>query len=115
MQLKLLYQSIPLRSNQATAKQPQRSNKAKKKQQSKEEAKKKQSTMTFFDLFLFTILLIIFTGHMMAWIMSFFYSPPPVNRNNRGNYVNPYRLVPRKETEEYKRYERQQYLDSLRR
>jgi len=81
----------------ATAKQPQR------------------STMTFFDLFLFTILLIIFTGHMMAWIMSFFYSPPPVNRDNRGNYVNPYRLVPRKETEEYKRYERQQYLDSLRR
>uniref|UniRef100_A0A6C0IAF6 Uncharacterized protein n=1 Tax=viral metagenome TaxID=1070528 RepID=A0A6C0IAF6_9ZZZZ len=51
----------------------------------------------------------------MAWIMSFFYSPPPVNRDNRGNYVNPYRLVPRKETEEYKRYERQQYLDSLRR
>jgi hypothetical protein len=28
-------------------------------------------------------------------------------------YVNPYRLVPRKETEEYKRYERQMYLDSL--
>jgi hypothetical protein len=107
MQLKLLYQSIPLRSNQATAKKQQSNRKA--------TAKKKQSTMTFFDLFLFTILLIIFTGHMMAWIMSFFYSPPPVNRDNRGNYVNPYRLVPRKETEEYKRYERQQYLDSLRR
>jgi uncharacterized membrane protein YgcG len=86
----------PQSNRKATAKQPQR------------------STMTFFDLFLFTILLIIFTGHMMAWIMSFFYSPP-VNRDNRGNYVNPYRLVPRKETEEYKRYERQQYLDSLRR
>jgi hypothetical protein len=96
----------PSNRKEAT-KQPQR--------RSKEEAKKKQSTMTFFDLFLFTILLIIFTGHMMAWIMSFFYSPPPVNRDNRGNYVNPYRLVPRKETEEYKRYERQQYLDSLRR
>jgi hypothetical protein len=95
------------RRSKEEAKQPQRSSKA--------TAKKKQSTMTFFDLFLFTILLIIFTGHMMAWIMSFFYSPPPVNRDNRGNYVNPYRLVPRKETEEYKRYERQQYLDSLRR
>jgi hypothetical protein len=97
-------------SSKEATKQPQRSNR-------KEEAKKQpqRSTMTFFDLFLFTILLIIFTGHMMAWIMSFFYSPPPVNRDNRGNYVNPYRLVPRKETEEYKRYERQQYLDSLRR
>lgn len=29
-------------------------------------------------------------------------------------YVNSYRLVPREETEEYKRYERRQYLDSLR-
>jgi len=86
-----------------------------KQQRSSKEAAKKQITMTFFDLFLFTILLIIFTGHMMAWIMSFFYSPPPVNRDNRNNYVNPYRLVPRKETEEYKRYEKQQYLDSLRR
>jgi hypothetical protein len=97
------------RRSKAAAKKKQRSN--------KEAAKKKQITMTFFDLFLFTILLIIFTGHMMAWILSFFYSPPPVNRDNRDNrdnYVNPYRLVPRKETEEYKRYERQQYLDSLR-
>jgi cation transport ATPase len=106
------------RRSKEEAKKQQRSSKeaAKKKQRrSKEAAKKQQITMTFFDLFLFTILLIIFTGHMMAWIMSFFYSPPPVNRNNRDNYVNPYRLVPRKETEEYKRYERQQYLDSLRR
>ena len=30
-------------------------------------------------------------------------------------YVNPYRLVPREESETYKRYERQQYLDSFRR
>jgi|UniRef100_A0A6C0CE09 hypothetical protein len=30
------------------------------------------------------------------------------------DYVNPYRLVPRKEAESYKRYERQMYNDSLR-
>jgi hypothetical protein len=52
--------------------------------------------------------LIVSTAHLMAWIMSFFDSP-------RDDYVNPYRLVPRKEHENYKRYERQEYNDSMRR
>jgi hypothetical protein len=44
----------------------------------------------------------------MAFIMSFFMGKP------KEEYVNPYRLVPRKEAESYKRYERQMYNDSLR-
>ena len=35
-------------------------------------------------------------------------------RKPNEEYVNPYRLVPRKEAESYKRYERQMYNDSLR-
>jgi hypothetical protein len=57
--------------------------------------------------FLFAIALIVITAHIMALIMSCFYKIPE-------DYVNPYRLPPvRAETESYKRYERQQYLDSL--
>lgn len=59
--------------------------------------------------FLLCIFLIIITTHLMAWVMSFFNSVPDED------YVNPYRLVPRKEHENYKRYERQEYNDSMRR
>lgn len=63
--------------------------------------------MTTDGAFLFAIFLVIFTAHFIVWLMSFCYKRPD-------NYVNPYRLVPRKEAEEYKRYERQMYNDSLR-
>jgi len=65
--------------------------------------------------FLPVIFLIIFTAHAMAWLMSF------CSKRHNGDdgdgddaYVNPYRIVPRKEHENYIRYERQMYLDSLR-
>jgi hypothetical protein len=68
------------------------------------------------SMFLPVIFLIFFTAHVMAWLMSFC-----SKRQNDGDdddnddaYVNPYRLVPRKEHENYIRYERQMYLDSLR-
>ena len=61
-----------------------------------------------FSLFLFCIFLILFTAHMIACIMSWFYTGPD-------DYTNPYRLVPREEHENYKRYERQEYRDSMRR
>ena len=68
------------------------------------------------SMFLPVIFLIFFTAHAMAWLMSFC-----SKRQNDGDdddnddaYVNPYRLVPRKEHENYIRYERQMYLDSLR-
>ena len=60
-----------------------------------------------FGLFLFAIFLYVFTTFLIISIISIFVKKPE-------GYVNPYRLVPRKETEEYKRYERQMYLDSLR-
>lgn len=59
------------------------------------------------DLFV-AFFLIVFVTHIMAWFLSFCYKRPDED------YVNPYRLVPRKEAESYKRYERQQYNDSLR-
>lgn len=102
MLLKLLYQSIPPRSKSIAKKQQSTTLKR------KAPLTKQQSTMTAFAMFLFCIFLIIFAAHTMAWIMSFFYSTPD-------NYTNPYRLVPREESETYKRYERQQYLDSFRR
>ena len=42
----------------------------------------------------------------MAWIISFFCK-------TRDDYINPYRLIPREEADSYKRYERQEYQDSL--
>ena len=65
--------------------------------------------MAIFGLFLFAIFLVIFTANVMVCIMSFFYE----TRKDYDNYVNPYRLVPREEAESYKRYERQEYQDSL--
>jgi hypothetical protein len=62
--------------------------------------------MATFGLFLFFIFLIIFTAHLMAWIISFFCK-------TQDDYINPYRLVPREEADSYKRYERQEYQDSL--
>ena len=64
-------------------------------------------SITMVGMFLFAIALVFVTTQMMACIMSCFYKIPE-------DYVNPYRLPPvRKEHESYKRYERQQYLDSL--
>ena len=64
-------------------------------------------SITMVGMFLFAIALVVITTHMLACIMSCFYKMPE-------DYVNPYRLPPvRKEHESYKRYERQQYLDSL--
>lgn len=63
------------------------------------------------SLFLLAIFLVLFTAHAMAWLMSF------CCKRQDGDddvYTNPYRIVPRKEHENYKRYERQMYLDSLR-
>jgi hypothetical protein len=59
-------------------------------------------------MFLFALFLFVFVTHVMAFIMSFGMKKP------KEEYVNPYRLVPRKEAESYKRYERQMYNDSLR-
>jgi hypothetical protein len=68
---------------------------------------KRIPSITMAAPFLFAIALIVITAHIMALIMSCFYKIPE-------DYVNPYRLPPvRTETESYKRYERQQYLDSL--
>jgi hypothetical protein len=61
-----------------------------------------------FGLFIVAILLYVFTTIMIINIMSIFVKKPDEE------YVNPYRLVPRKETEEYKRYERREYLNRLR-
>ena len=54
--------------------------------------------------------LAFFMSMVIVWITSF----TDKKHKEYENYVNPYRLVPRKEAESYKRYERQQYLDSLR-
>ena len=54
--------------------------------------------------------LAFFMSMVIVWITSF----TDKTHKEYENYVNPYRLVPRKEAESYKRYERQQYLDSLR-
>jgi hypothetical protein len=61
-------------------------------------------------LFLFALFLVISVTHVMAFLMSFCIEKP----KEKEEYVNPYRLVPRKEAESYKRYERQMYNDSLR-
>jgi hypothetical protein len=69
---------------------------------------KRIPSITMVDMFIFMIALIIITAHIMALIMSCFHELP------KEDYVNPYRLPPvRKEHENYIRYERQQYLDSL--
>jgi hypothetical protein len=69
--------------------------------------------MTAVDaMFLPVIFLIFFTAHAMAWLMSFCYKRQ--NGDGDDDYVNPYRIIPRKEHENYIRFERQEYLDSLR-
>jgi hypothetical protein len=65
-------------------------------------------------MFLFALFLVVFVTHVMAFIMSFFMGKPNGMGKPKEEYVNPYRLVPRKEAESYKRYERQMYNDSLR-
>lgn len=62
---------------------------------------------------IFAYAIAFFMSMIIIWIMSFFYEKRE-DCEVREVYVNPYRLVPRAETEEYKRYERRQYLDSLR-
>ena len=59
-------------------------------------------------MFLFALFRVVFVTHVIAVLMSFCIKRPDED------YVNPYRLVPRKEAESYKRYERQMYNDSLR-
>jgi len=68
------------------------------------------------SMFLPVIFLIFFTAHAMAWLMSFCSKRQNDDGYGDGDnaYVNPYRIVPRKEHENYIRYERQMYLDSLR-
>jgi hypothetical protein len=58
---------------------------------------------------LFTLALAFFMSMVIVWITSF------SNKTHKEyeKYVNPYRLVPRQETESYKRYERREYQDSL--
>ena len=58
---------------------------------------------------LFCFTLAFFMSMVIVWITSF------VDKTHKEyeNYVNPYRLVPRQETESYKRYERREYQDSL--
>jgi hypothetical protein len=63
-------------------------------------------------MFLPVIFLIFFTAHAMAWLMSL--CSKKQDGDDGDAYVNPYRIVPRKEHENYIRYERQMYLDSLR-
>jgi len=71
--------------------------------------------MTAVDaMFLPVIFLIFFTAHAMAWLMSFCSKRQDDDGDGDNAYVNPYRIVPRKEHENYIRYERQMYLDSLR-
>jgi hypothetical protein len=65
------------------------------------------------SMFIPVIFIIFFATHAMAWLMSL------CSKKQDGDdgdicYVNPYRIVPRKEHENYIRYERQMYLDSLR-
>jgi hypothetical protein len=98
------YYKNPRRSRLQTAKQRNQQ-----KQTAKQLKQRKHTpSIIMVDVFLFAIALVIITAHIMALIMSCFYKKP------EEDYVNPYRLPPvRKEHESYKRYERQQYLDSL--
>ena len=71
--------------------------------------------MTAADaMFLPVIFLIFFTAHAMAWLMSFCSKRQNGDGDDDNAYTNPYRIIPRKEHENYIRYERQEYLDSLR-
>lgn len=66
--------------------------------------------MPSHSMFLFVIFLIIFTTHAIALLISICCKRP----DDGDEYTNPYRIVPREEHENYKRYERQEYLDSFR-
>jgi hypothetical protein len=58
-------------------------------------------------LFITGFFLIFFTANLMAYIASICIRRP-------ADYVNQYKLLIREEHENYKRYERREYLDSLR-
>ena len=68
------------------------------------------NAMATVSMFLFAIFLIFFTTQAMVWVISFCCKRP----DDGDEYINPYRIVPREEHENYKRYERQEYLDSFR-
>lgn len=71
--------------------------------------------MTAVDaMFLPVIFLILFTTHAILWLMSFCSKRQNGDGDDVNAYTNPYRIIPRKEHENYIRYERQEYLDSLR-
>lgn len=83
----------------------------KQKRTTKQQSKSERQSGTMASLiiaFLMCMILNIIATLVCVWVVSFFYKPPD-------NYVNNYRIVPREEHENYKRYERQEYLDSLRR
>ena len=71
------------------------------------------SIFLFVIFVIFVIFLVVATAHVMAWLMSFCCKRQG-DAEEVVAYTNPYRIVPRKEHENYKRYERQMYLDSLR-
>jgi hypothetical protein len=58
---------------------------------------------------LFCFTLAFFMSMIIVWTTSF----TDKKHKEYENYVNLYRLVPRQETESYKRYERREYQDSL--
>jgi hypothetical protein len=65
-------------------------------------------------MFLPVIFLIFFTTHAILWVMSCCCRQGYDDSDDDNAYTNPYRIIPRKEHENYIRYERQEYLDSLR-
>ena len=65
-------------------------------------------------MFLPVIFLIFFTTHAILWLMSCCCRQGYDDSEDDNAYINPYRIIPRKEHENYIRYERQEYLDSLR-
>ena len=64
-------------------------------------------------MFLPVIFLIFFSTHAILWLMSCC-CRQGYDDSDDNAYTNPYRIIPRKEHENYIRYERQEYLDSLR-
>jgi hypothetical protein len=65
-------------------------------------------------MFLPVIFIIFFTTHAILWVMSCCCRQGYDDSDDDNAYTNPYRIIPRKEHENYIRYERQEYLDSLR-
>ena len=65
-------------------------------------------------MFLPVIFLIFFSTHAILWLISCCCRQGYDDSEDDNAYTNPYRIIPRKEHENYIRYERQEYLDSLR-